>query len=658
MKKLFCLLVLALIALPVCALAEAFILPGELTEIGEQAFFQNAAVRDVILPENVTSIGPEAFAESGITSVNLPDSLTFIAEDAFDGTVLESVSVNEGSYAFAWAQRHGYKNYSISHEYETFDIAAGSAVYIMYTADSADTFSFSFTGSGEISGFISGADEAQAGIGSSLAFERGLAEGETIVFGIRLSDNTISGTVAAHTITGSAEPELLVGQNSVEVGSGEVVMISFTAAATGTYTFTSVGDSDTYAFLYDGDGNKLAADDDSGVKHNFSMQELLMKGDTVTLGLKYYSEAESGAMTVNVSFEGYMPTIRTGKSSIAVGKDDIAWCIFTAPSTGEFIFSLNENSGAGICVCDTSRNPLTSCYTSESVSLELTLFDTVLVSVKHTSPLSRGYIPVTVSIGKQPVYRALLIGQVSFDLVCNRNGADADNMEAMLKTVNNGAYRITKHKDLTKEGVRSAIASAYAGATDDDISLFFYASHGITDAGDLYGALRTYNGEHILTSEIAEWLSEIPGKVIVLIGTCGSGAVIENGEVTMFKGDDDISARIISAFAAADPGVSQYVENVGEMRTPKFYVMTASMGGETSWGYEGQTNYNFFTKWFIDSAGGTGATLTADANGDRRLTLAESYSYVWDKATNPGNTTIYQHPQVYPANSDFVLFMK
>lgn len=51
--------------------------------IGEFAFAGCSALQSVVMPDSVTSIGKDAFAESGLVSVLIPDSVTTIGEMAF-----------------------------------------------------------------------------------------------------------------------------------------------------------------------------------------------------------------------------------------------------------------------------------------------------------------------------------------------------------------------------------------------------------------------------------------------------------------------------------------------------------------------------------------------------------------------------------------------
>ena len=58
---------------------EEVLLPVTLKEIGSQAFLKTSQLKTIEIPENVSTIGQEAFRESGITTVKLPNGVTNIA---------------------------------------------------------------------------------------------------------------------------------------------------------------------------------------------------------------------------------------------------------------------------------------------------------------------------------------------------------------------------------------------------------------------------------------------------------------------------------------------------------------------------------------------------------------------------------------------------
>ena len=72
-------------------------IPEGVTAIGDEAFANNSSVNTVTIPEGVTSIGYGAFQNTGLTSIDIPDSVTDIASSAFaNDTNLTDVSFGAG----------------------------------------------------------------------------------------------------------------------------------------------------------------------------------------------------------------------------------------------------------------------------------------------------------------------------------------------------------------------------------------------------------------------------------------------------------------------------------------------------------------------------------------------------------------------------------
>ena len=80
----------------------AIIIPSMLggcpvTRIGKHAFYECHSLTDVTIPKTVTSIGDEAFEDSGLRSVTIPNSVTSIGEGAFSHCHgLASVTIGNG----------------------------------------------------------------------------------------------------------------------------------------------------------------------------------------------------------------------------------------------------------------------------------------------------------------------------------------------------------------------------------------------------------------------------------------------------------------------------------------------------------------------------------------------------------------------------------
>ncbi len=70
---------------------KSVVLPKSLEKIGDGAFYDLKGLADISIPENVTSIGNEAFYNTGLTSIDLPANLKTIGRYAFSGTKLKTV---------------------------------------------------------------------------------------------------------------------------------------------------------------------------------------------------------------------------------------------------------------------------------------------------------------------------------------------------------------------------------------------------------------------------------------------------------------------------------------------------------------------------------------------------------------------------------------
>ena len=272
-------------------------------------------------------------------------------------------------------------------------------------------------------------------------------------------------------------------------------------------------------------------------------------------------------------------------------------------------------------------------------------------------------------------YRALLIAEVFFSFeTANRNRGDVQRINAMLKRTfgpEGGAYSVSRFSDLSAAGIRDAIGSTFADADSNDVSLFFIATHGVTDvaSGPDAGAIVTIEQlgaeeGYLRLGTLADWLKAVPGKVIVLLGSCGSGAAVySNGKAAFspdFSDESDtaFTEAVVRCFEEADGERSAGAAEpqTGEFRNSKFYVLTAAAHQESSWGQESSTPYNFFPYLFAE---GAGLDMPADVNGDLSITLDEMYQFCSQYALGPyndGTGDYYQHVQVYPTNSSYPLF--
>ena len=314
-------------------------------------------------------------------------------------------------------------------------------------------------------------------------------------------------------------------------------------------------------------------------------------------------------------------------------------------------------------------------------------------------------------------------GQSYYTSTASRNVGDVNNMASMLSSVygpQGGRFSVTKKNDLTYGEVHSAIQSAFSGTKSQDVCLFFIASHGNEAGdGDLFMAFKGdhdnkedrdayYNGNQLLSFEtLASWLNEsCGGRAIVIIEACGSGSAIyteeteENGLSSVlsihalsssslsglkakmdFESDSEtlpteinfdpekFNQAAVSAFSAADPGFflpsavkKPSLKSTGNLRTNKFYVLTAARHHEMSYGIEGDKAQNYFTKWLIEGIGSASSSPADLSPADNILTLDELFAYIRDNyndysfGTLADGTVLCQHVQCYPQGSLYPLF--
>ena len=305
------------------------------------------------------------------------------------------------------------------------------------------------------------------------------------------------------------------------------------------------------------------------------------------------------------------------------------------------------------------------------------------------------YEPTVITYAKpakydNPVkYRALLVAETAFyhpeaknaskrwERV-RQNSNDVKLMKNMLeqvKTPEGGKYSIKTKINTTRDELRQAIQSAFAGADTNDVSLFFFSSHGVSsdEASDsLAGALSMGSKEEkepelMRLSELRDLLLAVPGKVIVILQTCGSGAAVKsNGKNSAEQLADaaaGFNAQVVDVFRSADPGVMEpgYAANTGELvKANKFYVLTAARYREEAFGDDDK---NWFVYWLTQGVGKSGS-MPADTkysgNSNGMVDLHELYRYIsgigdWTYIKYEGKFYI-QHVQVYPSYLRYPLF--
>lgn len=266
-------------------------------------------------------------------------------------------------------------------------------------------------------------------------------------------------------------------------------------------------------------------------------------------------------------------------------------------------------------------------------------------------------------------YRALLIGQSysSTSLQELYGSQDLSYMRDLLNKVSGpkgGKYDYWYGEDVSYSGIKYGIDEFLCQADSNDVSLFYFSGHGDSSSYDSYaGALCTVEDSSyslLQLNTLASWLKTVPGKVIVLIDSCGSGAAVAaNGRlVSGAAAADRFNQAVINAFAAVDETINEpgAVSNTGELRTSKFVVLTSSAYHENS-GYTSDYNgdpVSHFTYWLWYGAVPYGnRKMDADANGNHIVTITELYKFIKKYDSYDANT---QHVKMYASSASYPMF--
>ena len=150
-----------------------------------------------------------------------------------------------------------------------------------------------------------------------------------------------------------------------------------------------------------------------------------------------------------------------------------------------------------------------------------------------------------------PVLRALLVSCDHFVTQPDTAPSSYNNLVALRRALlydirGYRSIRVSVNRALDRQALASLAAAAYTGATQEDISLFYLSTHGVTigDNDDFAALLSDGLEERLLYGrDIAEVLNTVPGKKVVILDACFSGAAI-------VKGLDD--PYVASAFSGPD----------------------------------------------------------------------------------------------------------
>ncbi len=283
--------------------------------------------------------------------------------------------------------------------------------------------------------------------------------------------------------------------------------------------------------------------------------------------------------------------------------------------------------------------------------------DLVVVAPRNSYAYERcRELGVKVNTGNA-VYRAVLVGNTYPGEGDNElSGCDNDvyAMRSMLSAMEGSNYEVTSLLNQTASGIQAAIRSAFADATEDDISLFYYSGHG-TNNGWIVGTKNTF----LSPLQLRTTLDQIPGEKIILLDCCYSGAFIGKsmGQAT----PNAFNSAVLQAFANSK---SRSADN---LNASGYHVLTACSKSQLSNSLTGD-GYHWWGAFTYALCWGSGYDeieqeylddIASDFDQNGQITLAEGH----DTVLVVVDQFMQEHPSIeqdvqYAGDPNFVLWSK
>ena len=241
------------------------------------------------------------------------------------------------------------------------------------------------------------------------------------------------------------------------------------------------------------------------------------------------------------------------------------------------------------------------------------------------------------------VCRALLIGNTYPGTILKLPGPDNDvrSMQKMLGLMKTSDIKVTSKLNASSGDILSLIGTAFAGAGEEDVSIFYYSGHGQGDDAEIIeGAGGLIGTDEVLVTPqlLRRALEKIPGKKIVILDSCFSGMHIYDGPGSKSLTQTALARnnqKWIRAFAGAPKGP----DNVAD---EGFYVITAAAYNEQSMSMNvtKKRSIGVMTQMLLRGSGYDAVRdradwhFAADKNGDRRFTISELALYARNSLNN------------------------
>lgn len=258
----------------------------------------------------------------------------------------------------------------------------------------------------------------------------------------------------------------------------------------------------------------------------------------------------------------------------------------------------------------------------------------------HISAVSAEGLSVEVHVTVTPrtaVYRALVLSEYLYDDGRTRTGA-VNTAQGMASMLEQNGYTTTLLLDSQYDDLVHGVETAFDGAQSGDVSLFYINCHGKIQDG--IGYFELHDGTRITPYGLHAILRQVPGRVVVVLDFCQSGAFLSHDGWT-----SPLENGKYLVLASADARQDSY--RLGDGKTTSEAGMSTVFARALSEGGGWDLMRDRITQ------------KKADQNRDGQITFAECYAYVSGRVPSYlSGTGAEQTPQGTKTGSSLILFPK
>ncbi len=381
-------------------------IPNSVKIIGDYAFQSCHSLTSVIIPDSVTSIYYDAFCDcSNLTNITIPDSVISIDRSVFyQCTSLESVTIpNSVTSISDWtfADCNSLTNVTIPNsitsidEYAFYSCRSLTRIIILNSNceinDNEDTISNTAT----IYGYSNSTAQeyAEKYNRNFLALDNYNCEENNHCY--KYGFCILCGEKGPNYIIYINEPQIVNIENS-----GDYAYFQFTPESDGKYEFYSIGDYDTYGYLYDENMKEITHNDDSSGSNNFSITYNLEKDKTYIFACRMWNSDTTGNFNVILKkvepehVHGWNNGVVTTKATCKATGIKTYTCTECGVTKTETIAKISHTYKTTTTKATTSKNGsiVTKCTVCGNVLKNTTIYYPKTIKLSKTSYTYNGKV--------------------------------------------------------------------------------------------------------------------------------------------------------------------------------------------------------------------------------------------------------------------------